>query len=193
MTLFDLPLPLISSSLKVLRNRITCYSSSAAICCSRFCAAAFLTELCGVDTAEAQDRDEEKGLNDAELQHSFRTLGKRFARALEWQLVRAVLHREVEGLSCEARRWRVGFFAHDCVMRPDGSGLYKPRCVRRGDNRPAAAQPSPETWRAAEAAVPRILAPPSLGEGECAEFVMDRMPLATLLSWCGLRLVQPEF
>ena len=107
---------------------------------------------------------------------------RRFSRALEWQLVRAVLHREVEGISCEARRWRVGLWAHDCVPRPDGGGIYRPRCTRRGDSRPESAQPSEATRRAGEVAVP-ALSPP---QGGRRMFEMRRVSLATFLGWCGL-------
>ena len=110
-------------------------------------------------------------------------LAGRFAGALRWQLVRDVLHREVEGLSCEGRRWRTGFLAHDCVLRPDGGGLYRPRCHRRGDRRPEAAQPSAETWAAGEVAVPQleVLAAGADSSGG-RRFRMDRKPLAELFA-----------
>ena len=108
---------------------------------------------------------------------------RRFRRALEWLLVRAPLHREVEGLSCEARRWRVGFLAHACVLRSDGR-VYKPRCHRRGASRPASAQPTLETWREGEVAVPRLAA--AGGGGGPSPFAMARVALADLMVWCGL-------
>ena len=110
-------------------------------------------------------------------------LVRRFEAALSWLLCREPLQREVEGLACEARRWRVGFLAHDCALRPDGRP-YRARCSRR-TNRPQAARPSPSTWRAGEVAVPVLMS--SAGHPCMRGFTMERRSLRALMRECGVR------
>ena len=100
-------------------------------------------------------------------------LSERFRHALERLLVRPLLHKEVENISCEARRWRVGFWAAECVVREDTGRVYKPRCYRR--ERPAAARPSAEVWAEATVGVPR----------RDASGVIS-------MEWCALRDLAPR-
>ena len=109
-------------------------------------------------------------------------LVRRFEAALSWLLCREPLQREVEGLACEARRWRVGFLAHDCALRPDGRP-DRARCSRR-TNRPQAARPSPSTWRAGEVAVPVLMS--SAGHPCMRGFTMERRSLRALMRECGV-------
>ena len=109
-------------------------------------------------------------------------LAKRFEGALSWLLCREPLQREVEGLACEARRWRVGFLAHDCALRPDGRP-YRARCSRR-TNRPQAARPTTSTWRAGEVAVPVLSA--SVDNPCMRRFHMERRSLRQLMDLCGV-------
>ena len=64
----------------------------------------------------------------------------------------------MEGIACEARRWRGGKYAADGVQRPDGSGPYAPWCYRRV-SRPVRARPTDEQWAGA------MIGVPSLGSG----------------------------
>ena len=94
-------------------------------------------------------------------------------------MVRRMLQREVEGVSCETRRWRIGFLAHDCVLRDDGN-LHKPRCYRYDVTRPEVSRPTVEMWQEAEYAAPQ------LGSRVTGAFSMLRVQLAELLRWCQL-------
>lgn len=150
-------------------------------------AEAFLRSITTAEAPQAQgggddgdDADDADGSR-AALEGLYHSLAKRFSKALEWLLVREVLHREVEGISCEARRHRVELWAHDCIPRPDGRGIYRPRCTRRGDSRPERAQPSEATRLAGEVAVP-ALSPP---EGDHRMFGMERVSLASFLGCDG--------
>jgi len=111
-------------------------------------------------------------------------LVRRFEAALSWLLCREPLQREVEGLACEARRWRVGFLAHDCALRPDGRP-YRARCSRR-TNRPQAARPSPSTWRAGEVAVPVLMS--SAGHPCMRGFAPDDLRAYLTQTWPGAML-----
>ena len=70
-------------------------------------------------------------------------LVRRFRYALATLLVRPLLHKELEAISCEARRWRLGVLVHDRIINPKTGSVYQPRCYRRGDKRPTRAQPPP--------------------------------------------------
>lgn len=75
-------------------------------------------------------------------------LVRRFRYALATLLVRPLLHKELEAISCEARRWRLGVLVHDRIINPKTGSVYQPRCYRRGDKRPTRAQPPPDAiWQ----------------------------------------------
>ena len=68
-------------------------------------------------------------------------LAVRFRRPLQRLLQRRLLFGEVEAISCELRRWRLGYRAACGELDPKTGQVYRPRGVREPPREGAAHQP----------------------------------------------------
>ena len=70
----------------------------------------------------------------------------RFETTLRMLVVRPLMRVEIEGISCEVRRWRIGFLAKDRTVDPATGRIYKVRCYRRTRGPYERPPPEAEWW-----------------------------------------------